>query len=231
MEKVKPDMLSLAKPEQLSPIPPNVLALATAAENGDVKNLKQLLTVSGVEINAVCNDIEETALHIACHGNQFESVDALLALGADPDRINIYGHTALHYACFEGSADIVKRLLTKDVNVNVNAQTKKRSSYIQLRERELREERRRLFSSLSSFLSLEERRERRREEERRKKRERDKRERERDKRGVERVQKRVLREIVEFICYRHYCSPYFMLFGRLQDCSAIAVSTRHQGGH
>ena len=49
--------LYLCTIQLLSPIPPNVLALGTAAEKGDVEKLKQLLTLPDVDINAVCSKV------------------------------------------------------------------------------------------------------------------------------------------------------------------------------
>ena len=82
----------------------------TAAEKGDVKELKKLLK----EINPnIRNKNGETPLHIVAGRSHLEAVKLLLDHGADPNAQNEKGETPLHYAAGHGYVDVVKLLLER----------------------------------------------------------------------------------------------------------------------
>ena len=82
----------------------------TAAEKGDVKELKKLLK----EVNPnIRNKEGETPLHIVAGRSHLEAVKLLLDHGADPNAQNEMGETPLHYAAGHGYVDVVKLLLER----------------------------------------------------------------------------------------------------------------------
>jgi ankyrin repeat protein len=95
----------------------------TAAEKGDVKELKKLLK----EINPnFRNEKGETPLHIVAGESHLEAVKLLLDHGADPNAQNKEGETPLHYAAERCEVDVVKLLLQYGADPNArddNGQT------------------------------------------------------------------------------------------------------------
>jgi len=95
----------------------------TAAEKGDVKELKKLLK----EINPnIRNKDGETPLHIVAGRSHPEAVKLLLDHGADPNAQNKEGKTPLHYAAERCDVDVVKLLLQYGADPNArddNGQT------------------------------------------------------------------------------------------------------------
>ena len=94
----------------------------TAAEKGDVKELKKLLK----EINTnFRNEKGETPLHIVAGESHLEAVKLLLKHGADPNAQTIHGKTPLHVA-EKCDVDVVKLLLQYGADPNArddNGQT------------------------------------------------------------------------------------------------------------
>ncbi|TMU87681.1 ankyrin repeat domain-containing protein [Bacillus sp. BHET2] len=91
-------------------------ALGVAAHYGHL-DIVELLLNFGADINSVSNSKvsyipSNTALHAGIAGNASkELVKFLLDQGAKVDQPDSSGHTALHIAAFDGSADIVTLLL------------------------------------------------------------------------------------------------------------------------
>lgn len=91
----------------------NVLHLA--AKKGDPE-IVQMLVDAGHDVNTK-NWGGNTALLVASRFGNKEAVSVLLnTSGCLVDDWNRLGHTALHYACFRGSRDIVEKLLSFGAN-------------------------------------------------------------------------------------------------------------------
>lgn len=93
--------------------------LEAAARHNNVDGVQFLLD-HHVDVNTKSLGSYGTALHVACHKGHEGIAEKLLASGADPNIINIYGDTALSLAVQNGYWQIVKLLLphsTKILNV------------------------------------------------------------------------------------------------------------------
>lgn len=82
----------------------------TVAAYWDRANIVRLLTKHGGDVNICDEHIKTTALIQTAINDRLETAAVLLELGADPDRQNRYGHTALHYAV-SGKSEKMARLL------------------------------------------------------------------------------------------------------------------------
>ncbi len=97
---------------------PAVNQLITAAREGDVQRLDQLLA-SGVDADAT-NEDGDTALVVAAGGGHVDVVRRLLKAGADPNRQGENGMTVLFLATGRrGSAEIVRLLLEAGADPNI----------------------------------------------------------------------------------------------------------------
>lgn len=90
---------------------PDVLALAEAATQGDIKKINELVT-RGVNVNARgWNNL--TPIFSAMRAENKNGIEALLKAGANPNDINNpYGHAAIHQAAKESTRlDILQLIL------------------------------------------------------------------------------------------------------------------------
>ncbi len=94
--------------------------LLAAASYNKVDGVQFLLD-HHVDVNITSLGSYGTALHVACHKGHEGIAEKLLASGADPNIINIYGDTALSLAVQDGYWQIVKLLLPHSTKI-LNAQ-------------------------------------------------------------------------------------------------------------
>jgi uncharacterized protein len=96
-----------------SPPAPELVAIAHAcfdfARAGDTPRLHAYVE-NGVPVN-LTDATGNTLLMLAAYHGHAETVDALVALGADPDRANDRGQSPLAGAVFKGEVDVVRVLL------------------------------------------------------------------------------------------------------------------------
>lgn len=88
--------------------------LRQAVTTPDEARIRQLLT-RGLDINAALDGEEKPALQIA---DSVEMVRLLLSLGADPNRTNKYGDTALMLAARANKLDLVQTLIEGRADIN-----------------------------------------------------------------------------------------------------------------
>lgn len=86
-----------------------VASLFDAARNGDTQLLGSALD-AGVPVN-LTNEKGDTLLNLAAYLEREETVDMLLARGADTERVSDMGFTALVCAVFRGNETITRALL------------------------------------------------------------------------------------------------------------------------
>jgi uncharacterized protein len=101
--------------------------LSLAATNGSAAMIEELLK-AGENPNAVVSDMGDTALMLAARTGKPDALKVLLGphqgqSGADPNKTNSEGQTALMWAVAEKNAAAAKTLI--DGGANVNAQTHK----------------------------------------------------------------------------------------------------------
>ena len=94
----KPTALVEWKRVQAEPYEIKAADLGSAAESGDLAEVRRLLAI-GAGINDKSGEREETALVAAASGARTEVVKALLKEGADVNTRNKFGQTALIVAC------------------------------------------------------------------------------------------------------------------------------------
>lgn len=81
----------------------------------------KILLENDIDVNALDNDHEFSALHYAVTLGNVQLVKLLLTYGADPNIQDIYGYTSLHYGIIEGSFSCVIELITfKYINHTLN---------------------------------------------------------------------------------------------------------------
>lgn len=94
--------------------------LVAALSEGDIVALDAVLAENADVIDLVVAVDGETALMRACRIHRPESVALLLARGADPNRTDSTGKTALHHAAYT-SSDEALALLLEEKRTLVNA--------------------------------------------------------------------------------------------------------------
>ncbi|CAG9763883.1 unnamed protein product [Ceutorhynchus assimilis] len=93
-------------------------ALHYAAEKGD-STIVHLLLQNGFNVNATNNYYQYTPLHYASlYHNDAHLIEILLKFGAEMERKDNHGRTALHCASKNGHSEIVNSLLKNDANIN-----------------------------------------------------------------------------------------------------------------
>jgi ankyrin repeat protein len=96
--------------------------LSLASTNGSAAMIEELLK-AGENPNAVVSDMSDTALMLAARTGKPDALRVLLDHGADPNKTNSEGQTALMWAVAEKNAAAAKTLIER--GANVNAQTHK----------------------------------------------------------------------------------------------------------
>ena len=87
------------------------------ARAGDTERLTAYVE-QGVPVNLTDATGNTLLMLASCHGHA-ETVSALVALGADPDRTNDRGKSPLAGAILKGEDDVVRVLLTAGANLDV----------------------------------------------------------------------------------------------------------------
>ena len=93
-------------------------ALWHAVDLDDYNILKAMLQCKTADVNTCDNTSKLTPLHIAAMKGNFKTATALISRGADVDRIQRRGSTALILACRAGSYETVRVLLMNGANPN-----------------------------------------------------------------------------------------------------------------
>ena len=88
------------------------------ARNGNVENLKQLLS-TGIDPDAKCANFGSTPLMYASQSGKLECVQELLKAGASVDLENNIGYTALMFASQSGFVECVQELLKAGASVDI----------------------------------------------------------------------------------------------------------------
>lgn len=96
-----------------------VWPLAKAVEDVDTTKIKELISKGGANVNYQESRFGNTLLMMAIFNSQYESVKALLELGADPNLANKYrGTTAMIEAADNENPEYIKLLLKYKGNPN-----------------------------------------------------------------------------------------------------------------
>ena len=108
-------LLLLARAKRLPDVRKLNRELLRAARAGDTAAVNRAIQL-GAEVNAARvvvkgNKLSETALHLASNFGHLDTVQVLLAAGADYTIPGDDGHTALMDAAFEGHLDVVRALV------------------------------------------------------------------------------------------------------------------------
>lgn len=96
--------------------------LVSAAQRGDLAKVKELLAVTGTNVNEVDPDTGRTALHWAARENRGEIVALLLEAKADVNALDRTGKGPLTLAAETGSVDATQRLVDAGANVTARDQ-------------------------------------------------------------------------------------------------------------
>ncbi len=94
---------------------PDIAPLAEAVRRGDAQEIKRQL--ERIDVNTPGSD-GTTLLHEAIRRGRPASVEALLEGGADPNRSNARGDTAVHAAAFSGDAALLRMVLAQGGDAN-----------------------------------------------------------------------------------------------------------------
>ena len=104
-----------------NPAGPQLVAIAHAcfdfARAGDTARLHAYIE-NGVPVN-LTDANGNTLLMLAAYHGHAETVEALVALGADPDRTNDRGQSPLGGAVFKGEGDVIRVLLAAGADPDV----------------------------------------------------------------------------------------------------------------
>lgn len=96
----------------------NLLYIAVRQRNGlHNTEMIQLLLHHGADVNAVTQDGQHTALHVACRMNEINTVNVLLAAGAHVNARNATGTTPLYWAAKLGFPELAQLLLDKGARI------------------------------------------------------------------------------------------------------------------
>uniref|UniRef100_A0A2S2Q1I3 Ankyrin repeat domain-containing protein 27 n=1 Tax=Sipha flava TaxID=143950 RepID=A0A2S2Q1I3_9HEMI len=83
-------------------------------------NIIKLLIGYGANVNYLTNSEQYTALHLAVQHKMTDAIDVLLdSKKCDLNKQDIYGNSALHYACLTGDANIINKLLKRGADYGV----------------------------------------------------------------------------------------------------------------
>jgi ankyrin repeat protein len=92
-------------------------SIHTAAENGDVGRVAQLLTADPSLVHSLRRkDIPDQPLHVAALAGNRHVADLLLRYGADVNARGDQGMTPLHCAALNGNLDVAELLLKRGAN-------------------------------------------------------------------------------------------------------------------
>ena len=94
-----------------------LLAAIRSFAPGDLELVQELLN-RGADANLADTQEQETPIQAAARFHAYETafIDALLAKGADPERTNKHGDTALHVAASAGAAISAAHLVKRGAN-------------------------------------------------------------------------------------------------------------------
>ena len=95
-------------------------ALRKASTNGDIEQLRILLTSNDVDVNT--QDLDDwTPLHCAATEGHLNCAQELLKHGANVNAQDDGGQTPLHQAAINGNLTIVQEFLKNHATININA--------------------------------------------------------------------------------------------------------------
>jgi ankyrin repeat protein len=103
---------------------PDCILLAAGEGNYDIL---KLLIDRGVDVDAVRNEKNNTALHLAANFGHSKVVELLVESGADTNLKNYYGYTPLILAISEDIKEMVKILLDSNADINTPLKTSRES--------------------------------------------------------------------------------------------------------
>lgn len=95
---------------------PNDTALHKAAHNGDFAKVQLILEEGECDVNEP-GASERRALHRAAGSNQVQICELLVVSGAKIEQTDLAFRTALHWACMNGSNDVVPFLISKESSI------------------------------------------------------------------------------------------------------------------
>jgi len=99
-------------------------------ESHDIQKIKYILSSGNINLNYV-HTSGSNLLHVASQGGNKETVELLLAKGANIDSQHVHnGWTSLHYASFLGFNDLIQLLLDKGADINMKCVTSKSALHI-----------------------------------------------------------------------------------------------------
>ena len=92
--------------------------LLAASRAGDAAAIDAIVAANSEALVDAEDERGERPLHLACRSGSTSAVAALLAAGADPNAMSVYGNTALKLASAEGCEPVVKLLLAAGAEPN-----------------------------------------------------------------------------------------------------------------
>ncbi|XP_048242804.1 ankyrin repeat and KH domain-containing protein mask-like isoform X3 [Haliotis rufescens] len=90
-----------------------------ASRDGDLEEVKRLLTTPGVDINSR-GELSWTPVMVAAYRGHRDVVELLVSDGADVSLVDVNGNNILHHACMGGDVETVKCVLSLRV-VDINS--------------------------------------------------------------------------------------------------------------
>jgi len=94
------------------------IGIHQAAEEGDAAAVRQMLADNPELVQSV-DEEQQTPLHLAAQEGSVETIEVLLAAGADVDAQTRGGETALHRALWESDSDVVEVLLAAEPDLGI----------------------------------------------------------------------------------------------------------------